>query len=180
MREEMQNSFRLFFSNELFLSRVYTFWAFFCMVVFGFFAIGTLTFSMVRKVNIFKEMRTLNYDLNVKLQSLSKLSSDLSDAQKYTPLLEATIPKELNTHSYMVSFMQQAGTAGFSVKNFIPASESTGGEVPIAAVLEGTGDLTSLISALEGMQRVTVIDSVKYETHSDTTDVFINLRIFNL
>jgi len=180
MRDEMQNSAKLFFSNELFLSKIYTFWALVCMVLFGFFAIGPLSFSMAKKVNLYKEMRTLNYGLNVKLQSLSKLSADIADAEKFEILLEATIPKELNTHSYMVLFMQQAAATGFSVENFMPSTDATGGEVPIVVILEGSGDLTGLISGLEGMQRVTVIDSVKYENHTDSTEATINLRIFNL
>ncbi len=176
----MQNSAKLFFSNELFLSRMYTVWAFVCIILFGFFAIGPLAFSMARKVTLYKEMRALNYGLNVKLQSLSKLSGDVSIAERFGPTLEATVPKELNTHSYMVLFMQQAATAGFSVKSFMSSAEGTGGEVPIAVILEGTGDLSGFISALEGMQRATVVDSVKYENHTDSTEATINLRIFNL
>lgn len=180
MREEVRNSVKLFFSNELLLSRIYGVWALVSMVLFGFFAIGSLTFSMVRKVNLVKEMRSINYDLNVKLQSLNKLSEHLSEAEKYRSLLETTIPKELNTHSYMVSVMQQAAAAGFGVKNFISSDESMGQEIPIVVVLEGNGDLTTLISGLEALQRVTVIDSVTYEIQKDATKVSIILRIFNL
>src|SRR3989304_3125351 len=180
MRDEVQNSAKLFFSNELFLSRIYTVWALVCMVLFGFFAIGPLAFSMGKKVTLYKEMRALNYGLNVKLQSLSELSADVSGAERFGPILEATVPKELNKHSYMVLFMQQAAASGFSVKNFVSSAESEGGEVPIVVILEGTGELSGSISALEGMQRVTVVDSVKYEKLTDSAEATVNLRIFNL
>ncbi|KKS31249.1 hypothetical protein A2380_02465 [candidate division WWE3 bacterium RIFOXYB1_FULL_43_24] len=180
MKKEFSNSTKLFFSNEFFLSRLYGMWVFVCIVLFGFFAIRPLISSMTEKVALYKEMRGLNYELNVKLQSLSKLSDDISSAEKYNSLLEATIPKELNTHSYMVSFMQQAATAGFSVTDFMPATESVGGEVSIVVVLEGPGDLSALVSEVEGMQRVTVVDSVKHEVHTNGTQTTLELRIFNL
>ncbi|HAI62934.1 MAG: hypothetical protein UU64_C0005G0030 [candidate division WWE3 bacterium GW2011_GWF2_41_45] len=180
MRRDVQNSAKLFLSNELVLSRVYGIWAFVCILLFGFFAISSLASSMTKKVALYKEMRALNHDLNVKLQSINKLSEDISTAEKYIPLLEATIPQELNTHTYMVAFMQQAATAGFGVTDFVPASESADGEVPIMITLEGAGDLSALISGVEGMQRVTVVDSVKYEIHTDSTQATLYLRIFNL
>ena len=60
MREEVQNSAKLFFSNELLLSRIYSVWALASMVLFGFFAVGSLTFNLTKKVNLIKEMRAVN------------------------------------------------------------------------------------------------------------------------
>lgn len=180
MKGEIRNSAKLFVANELILSKVYIIWAVICVISFGIFGIGTLTYSLSEKISLYKEMRDMNYRLNVKLQALSDVSDKLKQSQQYMPLLEANIPPDLNTHSYMVLFMQETSLSGFSVKTFTPATESHGGEVPINVVLEGAGDISNLTSRLESLSRVTVLDEVKYEKNTDNVEVSINLRIFNI
>lgn len=180
MRDNIKSSVPLFFSNEPLLSKIYVFWALVAMSLFGFFATGKLIFNFVQKVNLYKEMTQINYDINVRLLKLAELSENLETARSFSPRLESTIPADLNSHSYMVAFMQEASLAGFSVKNFVVAPETIGEDLPITAVLEGNGDLASFVSGLESFQRVTVVDSVTLKTLSEANEVTVNLRIFNL
>ncbi|GIW69262.1 MAG: hypothetical protein KatS3mg101_0009 [Patescibacteria group bacterium] len=179
-KNTIKNSTALLFSNEPLLSKIYVFWALVAVFLYGLFGIGNLTLSLIQKINLYKQMTQINYDLNVRLQKLAKLSEDLESAQKFTPVLASTVPEELNTHSYMVDFMQQASIAGFSVKNFVVSSEGTIEGIPITAILEGNGDLATFVSGLEGFRRVTVIDSVILKTLPSANEVTVNLRIFNL
>jgi Tfp pilus assembly protein PilO len=180
MSNNLKSTTRLFVTNELILSKVFMIWAILTIVIFGAFGVGPLSFGISKKIALYKEMLDINYQMNVKLLKLSDLSGKLKEVENYVPFLETNIPEDLNTHSYMVLFMQEASLSGFGVKTFLPSTENDGGEVPIVVALEGYGDVSALVSRLESLPRVTVIDFVKYENRDDSAEVTINLRIFNL
>ncbi len=180
MDEEIKKSGRLFFSNELLVSRIAVAWALGCIVLFGFFGSGNLIINLTKKINLYKEMRQLNYDLNVKLYELNSAYEDLRVVTKYSKALNEIVPTNLNTHDYMVSFTRAVGDSGYSVKNFLPSTESMDGEVPITVILVGFGDVSQLISNIEALPRVTVVDSVLYESSFDASEVRLSIRIFNM
>lgn len=180
MKEAFERESKLFFSNELLLSRIYLYWSLFSFFIFVFLGIVPTAYNFSKKIGVYQELRGLNYQMNLKLKALSDTQDLLVKVQPYMVLLDRTLPKSLATHEYMVSFMQDAGLSGFIVKSFNSAEAENGG-VPLTIVLEGRGSLPDLISRVESAQRVTIIDNVKLENHANSIDsqVTINLRIFN-
>lgn len=182
----MTNDFRgvkLLLTNEPLLAKIYGVWTIVALVVFGVFGVGPLINTVTTKAALYKELTDNNAKMNLKLQEVYKASDQVAQATQYLPLLYQNVPDNLNTQSYFLTFTEEASSAGFVVKSFVP-SYSVDGMTPdsfltINADLEGTGDVSDLITALEGSQRLTVVDRLIFSNTLSGKNVRLDLRILN-
>ncbi len=182
----MTNDFRgakLLLTNEPLLAKIYGLWAIGALFVLGVFGVGPLIHTLTAKVDIYKELTGSNAQINLKLQEVYKASDQVAQAAQYLPVLYQNVPDNLNTQSYFLIFTEAASSAGFAVNSFSP-SYAVDGAAPdsfltINAALEGTGDVSSLVTALESSQRLTVLDKLTFSNNLSGKNIRLELRILN-
>lgn len=148
------------FINDTYLQlRLYSLVFILFVIIFGIFGISRAVNVIPKKLALLSEMNATDKIIKDKTSNLVSSKPLIEKAVPLIPYLSTYMPDSLNIQTYLLDFVSAASAAGYSVKYFAPDIGVQKNGYMITTTLEGSGDPSLLISAIEGIKRVTTINS---------------------
>lgn len=153
--------------NVFLAIRVYSITLALIFVVFGVFGIKPLVDVILSKIRVVQELRKNNEVLASNLVQYQLIRNQLQENSTYIIYLDHYLPLSPNTQSYLLDFVDAAGSAGYTIKNFSQADYiSDKNTTELNIFMEGNRYPNELIQKTEDLKRITKVKRVIFFAES--------------
>jgi hypothetical protein len=175
--ENILNSLKRIFSNEVTAAKIYVVWGILVLVIFGFLGLYPVTKILVSNFSLVDNLYKSNLSMEENLKKLKEVKEKLDYIEEDIYLLESFVPTDFRSQNYLVEMSDISGESGYFMDK-INFSENKDSSVVLSLNLVGKGDPINMISRLESSAKLNEIELIRYSVGEVTDMLNIQIRSF--
>ncbi len=175
--ENILNSLKRIFSNEVTAAKIYVVWGVLVLVVFGFLGLYPVTKILISNFSLVDSLYKSNISMEENLKKLKEIKEKVDYVEEDIYLLENFVPTEFRSQNYLVEMSAISGESGYFMDK-LNFGENKDSSVVLSLNLVGKGDPINMISRLESSAKLNEIELIRYSVGEVTDMLNIQIRSF--